>query len=134
MKNRRPKIGIGVIVMKDDKVLFGQRLNSHGANHWSFPGGHLEWYESFEECAIREVMEEVGITIKNIRFAHVTNDLMKFDNKHYITIFMIADYSDGKVTNREPDKYNGWFWYDWNDMPEPLFEPIVNLLADGYKI
>lgn len=64
--NERPKVGIGVIVRKEGKVLLGKRKNSHGAGSWAFPGGHLEYGESWEECARREVKEETGIAIKNM--------------------------------------------------------------------
>ncbi len=53
----RPKVGVGVIVVKEGKVLLLQRKNSHGSGTWCFPGGHLEYGESLEECAKREVLE-----------------------------------------------------------------------------
>ena len=55
---------------------------------YAFPGGHLEFGESFEECAVREIMEEAGLAIGNVRFLTATNDVMVSENKHYITIFM----------------------------------------------
>ncbi|MCX5774664.1 MAG: NUDIX domain-containing protein [Fusobacteria bacterium] len=48
MKNR-PKVGVGILIIKEDKVLFGKRENAYGDGAWSFPGGHLEFNESFEE-------------------------------------------------------------------------------------
>ncbi|RLC15632.1 MAG: DNA mismatch repair protein MutT, partial [Deltaproteobacteria bacterium] len=54
----RPLIGVAAIVIKDKKVLLGKRKNAHGAGTWAFPGGHLEYKESIEECAKREVFEE----------------------------------------------------------------------------
>lgn len=54
-----PKVGIAVIVKRDNKVLLGKRIGSHGANTWAFPGGHLEFSEEFEDTATREVDEEV---------------------------------------------------------------------------
>jgi|SaaInlV_150m_DNA_4_1039716.scaffolds.fasta_scaffold174395_2 ADP-ribose pyrophosphatase YjhB (NUDIX family) len=37
----RPKVGIGVIIKKKDKVLLLKRINKHGSNSWCFAGGHL---------------------------------------------------------------------------------------------
>ena len=48
-----PKVGVGVMVLKDGKVLLTRRKGSHGAGEYSFPGGHLEYMESFEDCARR---------------------------------------------------------------------------------
>ena len=64
----RPLIGIAVIVVKDNRVLLGKRKNAHGAGSWAFPGGHLEFNEFIEACAVREVFEETGLKIKNLRF------------------------------------------------------------------
>ena len=60
----RPKVGFGVFVMKEGKFLIGKRKNAHGEGSWSLPGGHLEFKESWEECAVREVLEEVGVKKK----------------------------------------------------------------------
>lgn len=129
----RPKIGVGVIVVKDRKVLLGKRKGSHGSETWNFPGGHLEMNEEVEDCAAREVMEEAGIKIKNIRKAAFTNDIFAKEGKHYVTLYVIADYDSGTVRVMEPEKCSGWDWYDWDKMPKPLFIPMENLLKQGYK-
>jgi 8-oxo-dGTP diphosphatase len=103
MENR-PKVGIGVIIIKDNKILLGKRRNAHGEGSWCYPGGHLEFGESWEECSRREVREEVGIEIKNLCFGTITNDIFKNEHKHYITISMISDFESGEVTLMEPNK------------------------------
>jgi len=131
----RPKVGVGVCIMKDRKILFGKRKNAHGEGCWCFPGGHLELNESWEECAIRETMEETGIKIKNLRFATATNDIFEKEGKHYITIFIVADYDSGKVKVLEPDKCEKWDWFEWNEetLPRPLFVPQQNLLKQNFN-
>lgn len=132
MENR-PKVGLGVAILKEGKILFGKRKNAHGEGSWCYPGGHLEFNESWEECARREVMEETGITIKNLRFGTVTNDIFEKEGKHYITIIMIAEPDEGEVKVMEPDKCEGWDWFEWNNLPEPLFIPTQNLLKAGFN-
>src|SRR5205085_103309 len=51
---RRPAVGVSVILLRGGLVLLGQRLASHGAGTWQFPGGHLEFGEAIEDCARRE--------------------------------------------------------------------------------
>jgi 8-oxo-dGTP diphosphatase len=132
MKNR-PQVGVGVIIIKDNKVLLGKRKNSHGEGSWSFPGGHLEFNESWKDCAVRETMEETGLTIKNIRFGAVTNDIFQAEDKHYITIFMLADYDSGEVKVLEPEKCERWEWFEWDNLAQPLFIPVQNLKQQGYN-
>lgn len=134
LKSReRPKVGVAVCIVKDGKALLGKRIGAHGQGTWSFPGGHLEYGESLEACARREVAEECGLTIKNIRFAQITNDVHKSENKHYITIYMLADWAGGTPKVLEPHKMIEWQWFSWSKLPKPLFLAMSNLVKSGFK-
>jgi len=122
-----PKVGIGVIVVKNGKLLMGKRINTHGGNTWSLPGGKLEFNETWEECAIRECSEETGIKIKNPVFFLATNDIMKEEGKHYITIYMKGEYELGEASVIESDKFIEVGWFDLNDLPLPRFLSLSNL-------
>jgi 8-oxo-dGTP diphosphatase len=128
----QPRVGVGVLVWYDRKVLLGRRRGAHGAQTWSFPGGHLEFGESWEACAAREVREETGLELDSLGFAAVTNDVFVDEGKHYITVFMQGQARSSAAERREPDKCEGWQWFDWSDLPSPLFLPIRNLRASGY--
>jgi len=132
MKNR-PLVGVAAIVFKDNKILLGKRNNSHGDGCWQFPGGHLEFEEEIKACAEREVFEETGLTIKNIKIGPYTNDIFEKERKHYITLFVISEYSSGEVTLKEPEKCSEWEWFEWGNLPKPLFLPIINLLNNGFN-
>lgn len=133
MNEKRPKVGVGVIVLKEGKVPLGKRYGSHGEGSWCLPGGHLEFGESLEDCARREVLEETGLQIKNIRFGTVTNDIFKEEDKHYITIYMATDYDSGELQNTNPERFEEWGWFEWGEFPEPLFIPLRNLLKQNYN-
>lgn len=132
---KRPKVGLGIIVLNDKKVILGKRRNAHGAGTWCFPGGHLERGESFIDCAYREIAEETDLDVKIIDSypVAVTNDI--FPDRHYITLFLRANYHSGTLKVKEPDKCERWGWFNWFAMPpeEQLFLPIRNLLARGYN-
>jgi len=130
---KRPQVGIAAIVLKNGRVLMHKRKNAHGDGTWSFPGGHLEFGESWEACAKRETKEEAGIEISDVRFGAVTNDVFEKEGKHYITIFMLSDWKSGEPKVMEPDKCEGWEWVDWEEMPKPLFLPIQNLLKTDFQ-
>ncbi|HYF65459.1 MAG TPA: NUDIX hydrolase [Herpetosiphonaceae bacterium] len=128
----RPRVGVSVIICRDRKVLLGQRQASHGAGSWQFPGGHLEYGEAVEECAIREVAEETGLAVAELRRGPYTNDVFAAEGKHYITLFLVADCPEGEPEAREPEKCAGWAWFGWDELPAPLFLPVQNLLALGW--
>ena len=122
----RPKVGVGVIVVKGTQVLLGKRRGSHGAGTWAFPGGHLEFGESIEECAARELWEETGLRALSIQKSSWTNDLIDA-TKHYVTLFMIVDRFEGTIEVKEPEKCETWEWHPWERLPEPLFLPVQSL-------
>lgn len=127
----RPKVGIGVILVKEGKVLLLKRKNAHGEGTWGFPGGHLELHEEFEDCVKREVEEETGISVNNIHFAGLTNDIFTEEDKHYVTIFMLCDWVSGEAQIKEPENCTEISWHEWERLPKPLFLPITNLLKQG---
>jgi 8-oxo-dGTP diphosphatase len=142
------RVGVGVLVKDADRktaVFAGIRKGSHGAGLLALPGGHLEMFESWESCAMREVKEEMNLDLdpETVKFGHVTNDIMKNEDKHYVTIFMMAackaDGSSPTVPeNMEPHKCEGWKSYTWQELKdvhekgEPkLFGPLKCLIEEA---
>jgi 8-oxo-dGTP diphosphatase len=128
----RPGVGLGVYIIKDGKVLLGKRKSAHGEGTWCAPGGHLEFGETWEECAQREVKEETGLSVKNLRFVGLTNDIFD-ESKHYVTIAMFADWKSGVPRVMEPDKCEKWEWFEWGKWPKPLFLATRNFIKKGYN-
>lgn len=129
----RPKVGVGVIIIRDSKVLLGKRKHAHGEGTWSFAGGHLEFGESILECAQREALEETGLKIMDVRTGPYTNDIFKDEGKHYITLFVTCT-AVGEPRVMEPEKCEKWQWFDWDELPENLFVPVENLVKSGFKV
>lgn len=132
MEQPQVRVGIGVFVIKDGKFLLQKRQGSHGEGTWSLPGGHLEYGESFEETARREVREESGLEIQNVRFGAVTNDIFSQEHKHYVTVWMLSRWLKNDVRNNEPDKCTAQQWHTLESLPEPLFTPWHQLLNSAF--
>jgi 8-oxo-dGTP diphosphatase len=126
MSEERPRVGIGVLVMRDGKLLLGKRKGSHGAGEYAYPGGHLEHGESIQACAAREVLEETGMQIGEVRFLRVMNS-MRYAPRHYVDIAVVAE-THGDPVVREPDKVESWGWYSLDALPAPLFDFIPSAL------
>ena len=92
----KPLVGIGVYVFKDGKVLLGKRKGTLGSGTWACPGGHLEFGESVEDCAMRELAEETGLKALSVQTGLWSNDVID-GNKHYITLAAIVDQFEGEV-------------------------------------
>lgn len=126
-KDIYPKVGVGVIVLKDGKVLLGKRKGSHGEAQYAPPGGHMEYMESFADVAKREVKEETGMQIENVRFLRLMN-LKAYSPKHYVDIGLLADWKSGQPQVMEPEKCEGWDWYDVDNLPSPLFATVPSYI------
>jgi 8-oxo-dGTP diphosphatase len=123
------RVGVAVLVVRDDQVLLLKRQGSHGAATWSTPGGHLDFGETPEQCGVREVQEEVGLVVADLTFLTITNDLFETEGKHYITIWMRAGRVLGEPTLASPREMTAIGWFGWDALPQPLFLPVANLVA-----
>ncbi|HEY7415955.1 MAG TPA: NUDIX domain-containing protein [Ktedonobacteraceae bacterium] len=132
--SQQPQVGVGVIVRNGDCVLLLKRQNSHGDGTWSMPGGHLEYGESPQACAIREVEDEVGVQITDPTFLTITNDIFAHEGKHYVTIWIEGKYVSGEARVNSPREMSEVGWFPWNALPTPRFLPLENLLASGVDI
>ncbi|KAE8151840.1 NUDIX hydrolase domain-like protein [Aspergillus avenaceus] len=116
-----PRTGVSVI-LRDPRqealcVLLGLRQGSHGAGSWAFPGGHIKHGETLEETCIREIKEETGLTITNVRFLTATNDIFVEERKHYTTNVMGADIvGDPEPKLMEPNKCAAWEYVPWEEI------------------
>jgi 8-oxo-dGTP diphosphatase len=61
------------------------------------------------------------VTVKNIRFLAVTNDIFETEGKHYVTIWMAAEYESGSAFVSAPEESSEVGWFDQSALPEPLF-------------
>jgi 8-oxo-dGTP diphosphatase len=123
-----PRVGVAAIVVKNGRVLLIKRKNVHGSGSWSTPGGHLEFGETPEQCAIRETEEEVGIQIADVRFIAATNDIFQEKGKHYITLWMAGTYLTGEARIAADYEIADFGWFEWENLPVPLFLPFENLV------
>lgn len=124
-----PGIGVAAIITRAEQILLVRRRNVHGAGTWSTPGGHLEFGESPQDCARRETREETGVEIGELRFRAITNDLFASVGKHYISIWMEADYLSGEAYVAAEYESDAIGWFRLDALPQPLFLPLENLLG-----
>ena len=134
----KPGVGVGVMVLNDNKVLLGLRnpdkikasseLNGEGT--WTMPGGKVEYMEKLVDAAKRELEEETGLKAKKIDFLFIFYDMT--DTAHYVTAgFKVSDYS-GIVKTMEPETILEWKWFDLNDLPKNMYKPSL-VCIEKYK-
>ena len=93
--------------------------------------GHLEPGESFEQCAIRETFEEIGVQLRpgDLRFCFLEHDF----RRNYIYVFFMAELPKGANPRVcEPEKSGGLLWARLNDLPENI-EPFHRKVFECIK-
>ena len=70
------------------------------------------------------------MAITNVTHGPYTNDIAY--GQHYVTLYMISE-AEGEPRVMEPDKCERWEWFEWDELPEPLFTSFRNLLESGYS-
>ena len=88
----QPIVGVGAIIINDNRILLEKRLNTPGKGKWSIPGGLLELGETIDQAVIREVKEETGLDVAKPLLVDVV-DHIELDEKGKIKYhFVILDY------------------------------------------
>jgi 8-oxo-dGTP diphosphatase len=127
---KAPQVGVAVLIASHDRLLLLKRAHVHGEGTWAVPGGHLEPGESLEGCAAREVMEETGLSVTDINFVGITNDVFVPSDRHYITIWMSGCLAGHAKVVVAPEEASEAGWFELASLPDPLFLPLRHLM-DG---
>ena len=127
------KIGIGVMILDGNKILLGHRAKDKKdtggifeVDCWTLPGGKQEYNETFFEGAKREVKEETNLDIDNLELFNASDDIQ--EDRHYITLQVIAKKHSGELKIMEPSKEDDWQWFDLNDLPDKLYSPAKKFI------
>lgn len=102
------RIRAAAIVVEDDSVLLVQHQHdeiSGGASWWVPPGGGVERDESLVECALRETLEETGLSVEIGRLAYV-REFVEPGYHHCEVFFVATSYSGNLVIGSNPENSN----------------------------
>lgn len=125
----KPKVGVGVLIIENDKVLLGLRnpdkikasSELKGEGTWTMPGGKVEWMESLSAAAKRELKEETDLNGEVLELITVSDDMT--ETAHYVTVcFLVSKYS-GEIKTMEPETILEWKWFNLNNLPNNMYEP-----------
>lgn len=134
----KPGLGVGVLVLKDNQVLLGLRnpdkvkasSELQGQGTWTMPGGKVEWMETLEEAAKRELEEETSLIATDLEIFSVSDDIK--GEAHYVTMGFLAKDYVGEVKTMEPETILEWKWFDIDDLPENMYMPSAKCI-EKYK-
>ena len=123
-----PRVATGIFIFNKDKLLL---FKSHKWNNkYCVPGGHVEFGETAEKCAVREVKEETELNITDLKLLKIDECIYPkdfFEKRHFIFFTYMAKTNETKVTlNEEASEY---VWVDLKDaLTYNLNEPSIPII------
>lgn len=134
----KPGVGVGVMILKDNKILLGLRNPNkekasselQGQGTWTMPGGKVEFMEKLVDAAKRELKEETNLDAEELELLCISDDMT--ETAHYVTVgFVVRKYS-GEVEAMEPETILEWKWFDINELPTNMYKPSLKCI-EKYK-
>jgi ADP-ribose pyrophosphatase YjhB (NUDIX family) len=133
-----PLVGVGAVVVENERVLLVRRGQEPLKGKWSLPGGMLELGESLQDGVIREVQEETGLTVEPVELIELLDRVHREDGRvryHYV----IADYLCRVVGGvlRAASDADDVRWVEraeWNSHSALVLDPItVRVIEAGWQ-
>jgi len=121
-----------IILSSEKKVLLGKRKTGYKPGYYALPGGRWRSGETLKDCVKREVKEETGLEVIELCPVSISFNRYQDGYQECWSVGALVTEFQGQVTLREPERCEGWDWYDLNALPQPLFRPS-QIIIDGYR-
>lgn len=111
-----PRVGVGVVLLKNEKFVLVKRGHEPSKGIWTIPGGLVELGECLENTAQREIYEECGLSVELLQLVDYYEFIDKDDSEkiryHYIVIDFLAVYKNGVLRANSDAEQAQWFSRD----------------------
>ncbi len=121
LKRREHQENIGcVVIVRNNKgqVLLGKRKNAYGSGLYGLPGGRINRDEKAVVASKRELFEETGLKAIELNYTGVVKEWQ--DSYNFIHFIYECSDWDGDVQLMEPEKCEGWEWFDLDKLPKDI--------------
>ncbi|MBO8183192.1 MAG: NUDIX hydrolase [Archaeoglobus sp.] len=123
----RPLVGVGAVILEENRILLIKRASEPNKGLWSVPGGLVRLGERLEDALKREVKEETGLEVEVGDLAFVAEEIIELEGikYHYIIIDFFASIKGGEL--RAGSDALDVRWFDLDD-PNSL-ENVVDFVG-----
>lgn len=122
-----------IILSRDRKrILLGRRKRGYGQYFFALPGGIARPGEPLAKCIRREVWEETRLTIVKDQPVSISRNRYEEDGQDCWSVGVLVTEFEGEPTTYEPERCEGWDWYDLKRLPSPLFAP-TKVIIDHWR-
>jgi 8-oxo-dGTP diphosphatase len=111
-----PLVGVGAVIVQDNRVLLIRRGQPPLLGEWSLPGGVLECGETLREATVREAREETGLVVETVDMLGVYERVIRSDQGrvryHYVLIDFLCRAVAGELKAGSDAADVRWFVHD----------------------
>ena len=134
-KYPRPAVTTDCVVFtkeKEPKVLLIQRGNEPYKGCWAFPGGFMNMEETAEECAVRELKEETGLTVNQIQQIGAYSKVDRDPRGRTVSIAYLAIVDAPTAVSGMDDAAKA-AWFPLSSLPDLAFDH-QDIMADAIAL
>lgn len=130
-------IGCGAMILNDkgETLLIKRASKSRNESGcWAHPGGAVEFGESVEDAIRREIREEIGVEVGELRFMGFLNHILHDDGQHWLALHYFAKITSGEPKNLEPGCVDEIRWFALDNLPPVLAMPTRDRIQIYLKL
>lgn len=133
-----PTTRVSVIVVNAENQILLVRHRKGNKQYWVLPGGRLEYGETFYECAIRELIEETGLTVEVDRIVFLSEAIAPDRSRHIVNVYLTAKVTGGVMRVGDEPVLAGVDYLPLEELNEltlypPISQQIVQSLKTGFS-
>jgi ADP-ribose pyrophosphatase YjhB (NUDIX family) len=124
-----PLVGVGAVVVDEDRVLLVRRGTEPLRGQWSLPGGLLELGEALADGVIREVREETGLTVEPLELIELLDRIHRKGERvqyHYVIADYLCRVAGGRLQAASDADAARWVERaEWNSHSAIQLDPVT---------
>lgn len=129
---RQPRIRVAAILPREDTLLLVRHRKGEKA-YWMLPGGGLDYGETFEQCAIREIQEETGLEISVDRLLYLSEAICPRGTRHVVNAYVLGKIEGGGIRLPIGDVIDSVEFVPVRQLSElTLYPPIATQLQNAH--
>lgn len=127
-------VGVGAVILNNkNEILLLLRKKAPEKDHWTIPGGAVEWFETCEQAIERECREEVALDIKVERMLTVVNHIVETEQKHWVSVEFLVTPKNNKNPVMDQFESEKMKWFSIDNLPSNITQPTREAV-DAYLL
>lgn len=130
-----PLVGVGAVIIQDNRALLVQRGTEPAKGQWSIPGGLIDVGETLREAVVREVREETGLLVEPIELIELLDRIYREGERvryHYVIADYLCRVTGGTLQAASDADAVRWLEHSqWNSHSVLRIDPITTRVIEA---